>query len=123
MLIKRILMAAAAAFSLSLLADAAMAAPVSAAKSSGSPADQQAPVASHSPLMLVKGGGHGGGGHSGGHSSFSSGSRSFSSGSRVVGHGATFSRHGRFRDRDRDGRRPLSDGGGRESLSIAVAVV
>jgi len=101
MLIKRIVTAAAAAFSLSLLANAAMADPASTEQAGVSPADQQAPVASDSPLVLVRGG-HGGGGHGGGHSGISSGSR-------AVGHGANFSRLGVSRrhdgDRDRDRRR------------------
>jgi hypothetical protein len=91
MLIKRIVTAAAAAFSLSLLANAAMAEPVSASNAGGSAADQQAPVSNNDPFVLVRGG-HGGGHGGGGHMS----SRGFS----TRGPTANFARRGTFRDRD-----------------------
>jgi hypothetical protein len=92
MLLKRIVTAAAAAFSLSLLANAAMADPVSAAKAGVSPVDPQAPVTTHTPFVLVKGhGGHSGGhGHIGGASNFS--------------RPGMYSRYSKDRDRDRDRR-------------------
>jgi hypothetical protein len=90
MLLKRIVTAAAAAFSLSLLANAAMADPVSAANAAGSAADLQAAVSENSPFVLVRS--HG---HSGGHSI----SHSSSSGSPGM-----YSRYSKDRDRDRDHR-------------------